>query len=24
LSKRAEMLSVKNFITLTKDYAKQH
>ena len=24
LSKRAEMLSVKNFITLTNDYAKQH
>ena len=24
LSKRAEMLSVKNFITLTEDYAKQH
>jgi 16S rRNA (adenine1518-N6/adenine1519-N6)-dimethyltransferase len=24
LSKRAEMLSVENFITLTKDYAKQH
>ena len=24
LSQRAEMLSVKNFITLTEDYAKQH